>query len=404
MIITAVRSRVLDFPLEREFHPAWARGRNQPSLAMVLIEVETDEGIVGYGAAHAGIEAAISIERFVAPYFIGRDPTETEQLAAVIRDAEILGAPVYCMEIPLWDIIGKAAGMPVARLWGGYRDRVLAYCATAEVRGPEQRARDAERMVEEGFRALKLRFHNADPRDDLPVVEAVRATVGDRLDVIVDANQAGVEPGLDGHRTWGFHTALGIARELERLGVLWLEEPLPRHDWDGLARLRDKLGRLKLAGGEDNHGLHEFRLLIERGCYDILQPDALLSEGVFQMRKVAALAEAAGLGLVPHTWGNGIGLYANLHLAAAVPNCTHLEFPHDPPSGWTATARDQMLTEPLGIDADGYVRVPDRPGFGFEVDQERVGWHTVATFQTPAPGALDAASLPADEQVENRVG
>lgn len=403
MIITSVRSRVLDFPLDREFHPAWARGRNMPSLTMVLVEVETDEGITGYGAAHAGVEAAIAIERFVAPYFLGRDPTETEQLAAVIRDAEILGAPVYCMEIPLWDIIGKAAGLPVFRLWGGYSDRVLAYCATAEVRSPEERARDAERMVGEGFRAVKLRFHHADPRDDLPVVEAIRAAVGDRLDVIVDANQAGVEPGHGGHRTWGFHTALAIARELERLGVLWLEEPLPRHDWDGLARLRDKLERLKLGGGEDNHGLHEFRLLIERGCYDILQPDALLSEGVFQMRKVAALAEAAGLGLVPHTWGNGIGLYANLHLAAAIPNCTHLEFPHDPPSGWTAAARDQMLTEPLGIDADGYVQVPERPGFGFEIDQERVAWHTVAAVQTPAAGA-DGVSVQVSEQVGNQVG
>ena len=97
--------------------------------------------------------------------------------------------------------------------------------------------------------------------------------------------------------------------------MLWLEEPLPRHDYDGLARLRDKLDTLKLAGGEDNHGLHEFRLLIDRGCYDILQPDALLSEGIFALRMVAAMAEAAHLEFVPHTWGNGIGLLANLIFA-----------------------------------------------------------------------------------------
>jgi D-galactarolactone cycloisomerase len=382
MLITRIRTKVVDFPLEREFHPAWARGRNQPNLLMVLIEVETDDGLTGYGAAHAGLEAAIAIERFVAPYFVGRDPAEVEQLAAVIRDAEILGAPVYCMEIPLWDLIGKAAGMPVYKLWGGYSDRVLAYCATAEVRSPDERARDAERMVAEGYKAVKLRFHHEDPLDDLPVIEAIRDAVGNRLDVIVDANQAGVEPGLGGHSTWGLRRAVEVARALEQLGVLWLEEPMPRHDYDGLRRLRDKLGRLKLGGGEDNHGLHEFKLLIDRGCYDILQPDALLSEGVFQLRKVAALAEAAGLGLVPHTWGNGIGLLASLHLAAAIPNCSHLEFPHDPPSGWTAAARDQMLAEPLGIDADGYVRVPDRPGFGFELDEERIERHTVAVFET----------------------
>ena len=99
---------------------------------------------------------------------------------------------------------------------------------------------------------------------------------------------------------------------------------MPRHDYDGLSRLRGKLSWLRLAGGEDNHGLHEFRLLLQRRCYDILQPDALLSEGISQLRKVAAFAQAEGCLMVPHTWGNGMGLLANLHLAAAVPNCSHL--------------------------------------------------------------------------------
>lgn len=379
MKIERITCRVVDFPLEREFHPAWARGRNQPNLLMVLIEVVTDEGLVGVGAAHAGVEAAITIERFVAPYFIGQDPTFVERLVPVLRDTEILGAPVYCMEMPLWDLVGKIAGLPVARLWGGYSDRVTAYCATAEVRSPEARVEDVHRMLDEGYRAVKFRFHRPDPRDDLKVVEAVRAAVGERIAIMVDANQAGVEPGHGGHRTWGFPTALSIARELERMNVTWLEEPLPRHDYDGLRRLRDRLDTLRIAGGEDNHGLHEFKLLVDRGCYDILQPDALLSEGVGQMRKVAAIAEVAGLDVAPHTWGNGIGLMANLHLSAAIPNCPYLEFPHDPPSGWTAAARDQMLLEPLVIDADGCVHVPERPGFGLVLDEERIARYTAST-------------------------
>jgi L-alanine-DL-glutamate epimerase-like enolase superfamily enzyme len=307
---------------------------------------------------------------------------QVERLTEVLRDAEILAPPLYCLELPLWDIIGKAAGLPVYKLWGGHKDRVRAYCATGELRPAKQRAEDVRALADEGFAAVKLRFHHPDPREDVAVAEAVREAVGDEVELIVDANQAGVLPGVGGHERWDFQVALEVARELERLGVLWLEEPLPRHDYDGLARLRDRLDTISIAGGECNHGLHEFKLLIERGCYDILQPDALLSEGVFQLRKVAALAEAAGLGVVPHTWGNGIGLLANLHLAAAIPNCSHLEFPHDPPSGWTSAARDQMLAEPLGIDADGYVRVPDRPGFGFELDDERIQHHTVAVFET----------------------
>ena len=379
MKIESINCRVVDFPLERDFHPAWARGRNQSNLLMVVIEVTTDDGLVGIGAAHAGLEAAITIERFVAPYFLGQDPTQVERLVAVLRDAEILGAPVYCMEMTLWDIVGKLAGLPVSRLWGGYSDRVVAYCATAEVRSPEQRVEDVERMLTEGYRAVKFRFHLADPREDLKVVAAVRAAVGDRIEIMVDANQAGVEPGHGGHHTWGFPTAVAVARELQSMRVRWLEEPLPRHDYDGLRRLRDKLDTLPIAGGEDNHGLHEFKLLIDRGCYDILQPDALLSEGVGQMRKVAALAEASGLEVAPHTWGNGIGLMANLHLAAAIPNCPFLEFPDDPPSGFTAAARDQMLVETLGIDDEGCVRVPNRPGFGLVLDEERIARYTVST-------------------------
>src|SRR4030081_2182513 len=377
--IERVTCRVVNFPLEREFRPAWARGRNQPNLLMVLIEVATDDGLVGIGAAHGGLEAAITIERFVAPYFVGQDPTYIEKLVPVLRATEILGAPVYCMETPLWDLVGKIAGLPVARLWGGYSDRVTAYCATAEVRAPSQRGEDVQRRRAEGYRAVKFRFHLEDPREDVKVVEAVRTAVGDRIEIMVDANQAGVEPGHGGHHTWGFPMALTIARELESMNVRWLEEPLPRHDYDGLRRLRDKLDRLPIAGGEDNHGLHEFKLLIDRGCYDILQPDALLSEGVGQMRKIAALAELAGLEMAPHTWGNGVGLMANLHLAAAIPNCPFLEFPHDPPSGWTAAARDQMLMEKLIIDRQGCVRVPDRPGFGLMLDEERIARYTVST-------------------------
>jgi D-galactarolactone cycloisomerase len=380
MKITRVKSRVVDMPLPKDFRPAWARGRLQNNIVAVIVEVETDVGITGVGAAHAGAEAALAVERFVTPHLLGQDPTRVEFLTRVLRDAEILGPPVYFMEIPLWDIVGKLAGLPVFKLWGGFTDRVTAYCATAEVRSPEQRVDDVERMLSEGFRAVKLRFHCPDPRDDLRIVEAIRAAVGERITIMVDANQAGVEPGLSGHIPWGFNRALEIAHELEHLDAVWLEEPLPRHDYDGLARLRDRLTSIKLAGGEDNHGLHEFKLLIDRGCYDILQPDALLSEGIFQIRKIAALAEAAHLELVPHTWGNGIGLLANLHLAASIPDCPFFEFPHDPPSGFTFASRDQMLQEPLTIDAEGMARVPERPGFGFLLDEERISRYTVATY------------------------
>ena len=381
--ITRVRSRVLDLPLPADFRPAWGRNEVQRSFFVTLVEVETKGGLTGITAAEAGIEAAVSIERFVTPHLIGQDAAAPERLTGVLKDAEVLGSPVYCVEIALWDIAAKAAGLPVSKLWGAYTDRVPAYCATGEVRAPEQRVEDCHRILAEGFRAVKLRFHHDDPREDIAVVEAIRAAIGDRLAILVDANQAGVLPGLGGHRQWDFRTALDVALELERLGVTWLEEPLPRHDHDALRRLRDRLGTLQLAGGENNHGVNEFDLLIKRGCYDVLQPDAVLSEGVYQLRKVAAMAEAAGLLVAPHTWTHGIGLLANLHLVASIPNTSWFEFPHEPP-GWPASALSQMLVEKPWIDKDGCVAVPDRPGFGFTLDEELVERHTVARSGSPA--------------------
>lgn len=381
MRITGVRSRLVELPLDAPFRPAWGRGRVQSTLTLVLFEVGTDEGLVGVGAAHGGLEAAVAIDRFITPHLLGQDPTEVERLAALIRDAEIMGPPPYCMEIPLWDLLGKAAGMPVYRLWGGAGGRIRAYCATGELRPPQARAEDVARLVDEGFTAVKLRFHHDDPRDDLAVVEAVRAAVGDRVELMVDANQASADPGVGGHRVWDFRTALGVARELERLGATWLEEPLPRYDYRGLARLRDRLETLKLAGGEDNHGLHEFHQLLELGCFDVLQPDAVKSETASAIRNLAAFAALAGVDVVPHTWGNGLGLLVHLHLAASLTNCGYLEFPHDPPSGLTAASRDQMLAEPLMVDAQGCVQVPERPGFGFVIDSDRVAYHTTHVIE-----------------------
>ena len=348
----------------------------QRSFYATVVEVETEEGVTGITAAEAGLEAAVSIDRFVTPHLLGQDAARPERLTAILRDAEVLGSPVYCVEIALWDIAAKLAGLPVSKMWGRFTDRVPAYCATGEVRSAAQRLEDCQRILADGFKAFKLRFHSEDPRDDIAVVEALRRDLGERPVILVDANQAGVLPGLGGHRQWTFRTAFEVARELERLGVVWLEEPLPRHDHLGLRRLRDRLGTLQLAGGENNHGIHEFEALIDGGCYDVLQPDAVLSEGVYQLRKIAAMAEAAGLLLAPHTWTHGIGLLANLHLVASIPNASWFEFPHEPP-GWPSDALSQMLVSKPWIDSDGCLAVPDAPGFGFVLDEDLVERHTV---------------------------
>src|SRR5438874_5526369 len=166
--ITRVRSRVLNLPLPAEFRPAWGRNEIQHSFYVTLVEVETAGGVVGVTAAEAGPEAAVSIDRFVTPHLIGQDAARPESLIAVMRDAEILGSPVYCVEIALWDIAGKVAGLPVYKMWGAVAGRVPAYCATGEVRSPERRVDDFRRILADGFRAVKIRFHSDTASYDIP--------------------------------------------------------------------------------------------------------------------------------------------------------------------------------------------------------------------------------------------
>lgn len=144
------------------------------------------------------------MDRLVTPHLIGQDPTDIERLAGIIRDAEIMGPPLCCMEMPLWDLLDEAAGLPVFRLWGSATNRVRAYCSTGELQSAQARAEDVGRLAEAGFTAVKLRFHAADPR----------AEVGDTVELMVDANQASADPGSGSHWVWDFRTALGVARDL----------------------------------------------------------------------------------------------------------------------------------------------------------------------------------------------
>jgi L-alanine-DL-glutamate epimerase-like enolase superfamily enzyme len=166
-----------------------------------------------------------------------------------------------------------------------------------------------------------------------------------------------------------------VAAELAELGVLWLEEPLPAHDLAGLRDLRS-LGAPRIAGGEMVRSVHELLACVEARALDVVQPDAILAVGMARACEVARRARAADLWFTPHTWTNGLGLAANLHVASAVDAGPYVEFPYDPP-GWTPERRDPMLAEPLRIDADGFVACPDGPGLGVELDEKRLAAHRV---------------------------
>jgi D-galactarolactone cycloisomerase len=375
MKITAVEAEVRRIPFAGEVRPAWAPGTVWREKVTTVYRVETDDGITGYGA---GQGAPGVVRERIAPRLIGQDPFRIEHLfrATVNWGGGFAGLPIACaIEMALWDIVGKAAGLPLYRLWGMDKDRVRAYASLVEQRSPEQRVEDALRFLDLGYRALKLRLHAPTMKEDVAQVEAVRGAVGDRMAIMVDANQA-QEPGTPGSETdlvWGYDRALATCRALAPLDVVWMEEPLPRYAFDDLRRLA-AASDVPIAGGENNVGLHEFRWLIDQECYDVLQPDAAVGVGLSGLRKVAAYAELRGKPVAPHHGGSGIGVAAHLHLSASCANSPWVELLQEPPYLPVETFQG-LLTEPLIPDAEGFVRLPDAPGLGIELN---TSWERIA--------------------------
>ena len=356
----------------RPVRPAWAPGQVNTSRGATLVKLTTDDGVVGWGSP--GYGSSPLLESWIKPQLLGQDPFALERHHRVFLNA----GGSWGVEIALWDIIGKATGQPLYKLWGGFRDRVPGYASCVELRSGAQRAEDAAGRRAEGWRAIKLRLHDWEMRDDVAQVEAVRKAMGDDFVILVDANQAqqpGTPQPVEGP-TWTYERALRTARELERLDVFWLEEPLDRYDFDGLKRLCAAVDIL-IAGGENNRGLHEFRWLIEGDVYDVVQPEAMVAETMTGLRKIASLGELHRKLVAPHHGGGGLGLAAHLHLACAIPNSSFFEMLHEPP-GMSSDDFQWYLAEPLRVNADGDVVAPIGPGLGVEPDPDKLAHFRVA--------------------------
>ena len=329
-----------------------------------IVRVETDEGLVGIGSGDFMLGFAGHEHLFV-----GQDPMATERHYRTLNHIAFHYGRCWPLDLALWDLAGKITGQPCWRLLGGLSDRVRAYASSGTLRDPGAMAEVAERYLAEGFAAMKLRFQRGDWRDDIAALEAIRARVGDRMELMVDCNQGWRLP-QDTYPPWTLKDALRVGRELERLDVYWMEEPLHRGDREGMRRLRQMVD-VRLAGGELTRELYEFRDLIRDGALDVLQPDAAVVGGITGLRRVALMAQEHNVAFTPHTWGNGIGLVANAHLTAGLADAPFLEFPYDPPE-WSHDRRDYMMAEPCVVDAQGWIVLSDAPGMGYALDEARL--------------------------------
>ena len=384
MKISQVECNLIEYPLPAPLRPAWAPGRVFNTTKCTLLKVHTDEGVVGVGAGpEVGMLGINTFADLVTPYIIGKDPFMVEQISPYLRVAARDGSYPWAFEMALWDIIGKVTNQPVYRLWGGFQNRMPAYASLAEVPTFEEQVERIHLLGSTGMRAFKLRLRRPTIKEDIALVEHVRSVFGDEIDLMVDANQAHVMPSPNPIGAWTYYEALTVSRAMQEMNVLWVEEPLPRYDYHQLAQLTAAVD-IPIAGGELNIGLHEYKMLVDMDCYDIIQADAAFSEGIFQLRKVAALAEMSFKKFIPHTWSNGIGMAANLQLAASLPNCPWFEFPVDPP-GWTIEARDFMLAEPFQVNLDGTITVKELPGLGLVLDEDAIQKYTTQHWISDLP-------------------
>jgi D-galactarolactone cycloisomerase len=366
--ITSIESERLSLPLSPPFHAAWDPDP-RTRFDATLVRVHTDEGVTGVASG----DTMTGWQEF-EHLFIGRDPLTLTAHARTLETISFHAGRYWPLEAALWDLAGRALGVPVATLLGGAVDRLPVYASWGELRSPAERAQDAHALVQSGFRAVKVRIARDRIAEGLAVVAAIRDAVGDALDVMVDLNQwwrmAGdIAPGL------GPQAARRVLDELAAHDVLWVEEPLAGEDLEGMRMLRHETG-MRIAGGEMARSFDELRRALEHDALDVLQPDVVLALGISGARTIADLALRRNRWFTPHTWTNGIGVLANLHVCCGVGGGPYLEYPYDPP-GWTPERRDFMLAEPLRIDADGCLAIRPAPGLGIELDEAAVAHYAL---------------------------
>ncbi|NMR21711.1 mandelate racemase/muconate lactonizing enzyme family protein [Cellulomonas fimi] len=337
----------------------------------IVVRVRTDEGVEGIGEAGFSAEYFSTvgpiINQQLGPMLVGRDPLEIARLWQDMVDATHMwgrrGIETYAVsgiDIALWDLLGKVSGQPVHRLLGAAKQRVRAYFAPA-LKPVDVIVPEAEEAVAAGFTAMKLRL-GPDLETGVHMVSKVRTAVGAGVDIMVDANMA-----------FDRRTAYRAARELEQLGVAWLEEPIlarsltqyvDDHTW-----LADRVS-IPLAGGESMLTRFEYLDLLRRKTFDVLQPDCTSVGGISEAKRVADMAGSWNLQCVPHiacSSGTGIALAAGLHVILASENAPLVEFDAYGGPGW-----DGLLAEPLEV-KDGYLEAHDAPGLGIELTEHAYG-------------------------------
>jgi D-galactarolactone cycloisomerase len=340
----------------------FSRSGVRSTRSTTLVQVETDEGVIGIGSASGNGELIeVIVAKVLKPLLIGMDPTAIDEIwdKAYFRGGHkefgTRGIGVVALsgiDVALWDILGKVRGVPVYQLLGGKcRDKVPVYATALYPEEPARVAARARAFADQGFHGVKIKV-GFDLEQDIRIVRAVREELGKGFIVMTDANQG-----------YSVDVGLKAAAAFAECGAFWLEEPLFVEDIEGHATLREK-GKMPIAVGENLHTYYAFENFIVRNAVDFIQPDVARAGGITEIKKITALAAKHDVPVSFHTWGDGVALAASVHLSAALRDCIvmELDYNYNP-------LREELLQEPFKVQ-NGCLIPPDKPGLGVELNQD----------------------------------
>ena len=359
--------------------------RDEHGRDFTVVRVHTDEGVSGIGQAESPslvIDAIMRNTHGLQRLLEGEDPTQVQRLWQRMYDATglygrrgVTIAAIGAVETALWDITGKAAGRPVHELiWRSFastrasteaRTHVTPYATVDSAGETLEQVRDrVGQAASRGFRAIKIEerpgmFGNVDLATDVAVARAAREAMGDDRELMIDVQNRWQEVGR----------AVTTIRAIEQFRPFFIEAPLPADNLDGYARLADTVDTRIAVGDWGFSTRHEFRELMERGRVDVVQPSSVRAGGMHEILNVAEEAYRRGLLCIPHSWWHLVGTAAEVHLAAVAPNMPFFEFPMAFPD---SPVISDLLAPKLDVASDGTIEVPQRPGLGFELNEEVV--------------------------------
>ena len=375
MKISSIKSHVLRYELDKELGYSQQYYKHRTAH---LVEIETDEGITGWGECFGPGNIALAnkyiVEKVIQPLIIGEDPINKEyiwhKVYNLLRDSGQKGMPIQALsgiDIALWDILAKKAKLPLYQLLGGKTNSkipVYGYGMMLQKKSVEELCelfkKEANQIKEKNFKAMKMKV-GLGPKEDLKLVSAVREVIGNDFKLMVDANHA-----------YNKNDALYVGRGLDEMEIYWFEEPVAPEDYDGYKELKEKL-KTNIAGGEAEFTKYGWNELIKNNCIDIAQPEVCGLGGITEYLKVSALAQSNFIPIVNHVWGSALSVAVNLHLLTSLPDMPGGLFPTKSMLEFDTTEKNIFITDLAEEKFSILDQVKDKDGFASPLENIGIG-------------------------------